>query len=260
MRVVHLVACVVIVFATVRGQDVAFEAASVKPNTSGDLRMRGGTRGRVYDAVNMPLRRIVAVAFDLQLEEFRLIGDQALLAQRFDIAARIPENASPRQVPAMLRALLAERFKLAVHAETRDAAVLALIARSDGRLGPKLRRTAVDCIAAEAAGRVIPTPEPGQPAMCESEISDGIKGRGQPLSALARMLTMFMQRRVLDKTGLTGGFDFDLQFDGAAAGPGLDTSNALVTALEDQLGLKLQSTRAPVEFVVIDSVERPAPN
>jgi uncharacterized protein (TIGR03435 family) len=260
MRVVHLVACAVIIFATVHGQDVAFEAASVKPNTSGDLRMRGGTRGRVYDAVNMPLRRIVATAYDLHLEGFRLVGNQALLAERFDITATIPESASPRQVPAMLRALLTERFKLAVHTETRDVAVLALtVARRDGRLGPKLRQAAADCAAAEATGRVIPTPEPGQPAMCESEISDGIRGRGQPLSALARMLTMFMQRRVLDRTGLTGGFDFDLQFDGAS-GPGLDVSNALVTALDDQLGLKLQSTRAPVEFVVIDSIERPAPN
>ena len=123
-----------------------------------------------------------------------------------------------------------------------------------------LRPAANDCAAAEAAGRVIPPPEPGQPSLCESEISDGIKGRGQPLSALARMLTAFLQRRVLDKTGLTGGFDFDLKFDGAAGGPGVDVSGALITALEDQLGLKLQGMRAPVEFVVVESIERPVPN
>ena len=265
MRMQTIRLAVVVVVATtggtVSGQTPAFEAASVKPNTSGDLRIRGGTRGRAYNAVNMPLRRIVATAYDLQLEEFRLVGDQPVLAERFDITATLPETASPRQVPAMLRGLLAERFKLLAHAETRDAPVLALrLGRRDGRAGPQLRPAAVDCAAAEAAGRVIPPPEPGQQPLCESEISDSIKGRGQPLSALARMLTMFMQRRVLDETGLTGGFDFNLQFEGAAAGPGVDASAALVTALEDQLGLKLQPTRAPVEFVVIDAVERPAPN
>jgi len=245
----------------VAGQAPSFEAASIKPNTSGDLRARGGTRGRAYNAVNMPLRRIIATAYDLQLEEFRLVGDRPLLAQRFDIVATIPENVSPRQVPVMLRRLLADRFKLIVHAETRDASVLSLtLERRDGRLGPNLRRAAVDCAAAEAAGRAIAPPEPGQPAICESEISDSIKGRGQPLSSLARMLTPFVQRRVVDGTGLTGGFDFDLRFDGAAAGPGVDSTSALVTALQDQLGLKLESMRAPVEFVVIDSVEAPAPD
>jgi len=262
MQIVRL-ALIILVMAgsAVSGQTQTFEAASVKPNTSGDFRVRGGTRGRAYNAVNMPLRRIIATAYDLQLEEFRLVGDQPLLDERFDITATIPESASPRPVPAMLRALLAERFKLAVHTETRDASVLALtIKRGDGRLGPNLRQAAIDCAAAEAAGRAIPAPEPGQPPICESEISDRIKGRGQPLSSLARMLAMFLQRRVLDKTGLTGGFDFDLQFEGAAAGPGVDASSALVTALEDQLGLKLQSTRAPVDFVVIDAIERPAAN
>jgi uncharacterized protein (TIGR03435 family) len=240
-------------------QTLTFEAASVKPNTSGDFRIRGGTRGRTYNAVNMPLRRIVATAYDLQLEEFRLVGNQPLLAERFDITATIPESASPRQVPVMLRALLTDRFKLAVHTETRDVTVLALtLERRDGRLGPNLRRAAIDCAAAEAAGRAIPAPE--AESICQSEISDSIKGRGLPLNALARMLTVFMQRTVRDDTGLSGGFDFDLKFDRAAAGPGVDTSSALVTALEDQLGLKLQSARAPLEFVVIDAIERPASN
>ena len=119
----------------VAGQAPSFEAASIKPNTSGDLRVRGGTRGRAYNAVNMALRRIIATAYDLQLEEFRLVGDLPLLSQRFDIIATIPENESPRQVPVMLRGLLADRFKLVVHTETREASVLSLTLESrDGRL------------------------------------------------------------------------------------------------------------------------------
>ena len=74
------------------------------------------------------------------------------------------------------------------------------------------------------------------------------------------MLTVFVQRRVVDRTGLAGGFDFDLQFDGAATGPGVDSTSALITALQEQLGLKLESTRAPVEFVVVDSVQAPTPD
>ena len=261
MRALALLTVAVLISTPAAGQAPAFEAASVKPNTSGDFRMRGGIQGRIYTAVNMPLRRIVATAYELQLEGFRLVGDQALLSDRFDITATFPESATARDVPAMLRTLLAERFKLAVHTETRDASVFALVlARRDGRLGPKLRQAALDCVAAAAGGRAIPQPEPGQPPVCESEISDSIKGRGQPLSSLARMLTVFVQRRVEDKTGLSGGFDFELQFEGAAAGPGVDSSSALVTALQEQLGLRLESIRAPVEFVVVDHIEAPTAN
>jgi uncharacterized protein (TIGR03435 family) len=243
-------AAAVVMVGSALGQAPAFEAASVKPNRSGDFRMRAGTQGRIYTAVNMPLRRIVAAAYELQLEDFRLVGDQALLADRFDITATLPEPATRRDVPVMLRALLAERFTLRVHTETRDAPMLALtLARGDGRLGPNLRQAAMNC-AAEAQ----------PPATCESEIGDRIKGRGQPLSSLARMLSVFLQRRVEDKTGLTGGFDFDLQFEAAAAGATVDAAANVITALQEQLGLKVESIRGSMEFVVIDSVQRPTPD
>ena len=173
MRALALLTVAALFSIPAAGQPPAFEAASVKPNTSGDFRMRGGIRGRSYNAVNMPLRRIVAAAYELELEGFRLVTeprglktplyDQSILDLRFDITATVPESASPRQFPAMLRTLLAERFKLAVHTETRDASVFALVlARRDGRPGPKLRQAALDCVAAAAAGRAIPQPEPGQ--------------------------------------------------------------------------------------------------
>jgi uncharacterized protein (TIGR03435 family) len=261
MRVLIVSIVIVAVTSAGRGQPMTFDAASVKPNTSGDLRIRGGTRGRTYSAVNLPLRRLVATAYELQLEEFRLVGDLPLLSQRFDVTATIPENASPRHVPLMLRTLLADRFKLVVHTETREASVLELrMERGDGRLGPGLRRASVDCVAAETAGGASPVAEPGQPSICEREIGDSIRGRGQPMSSLARMLSLFVQRRVLDGTGLAGGFDFDLKFEGAAGGPGVESSGALVTALQEQLGLKLESVRAPVEFIVIDRVEAPTPD
>lgn len=261
MRVLTLLMAAVLISTPAAGQAPVFEAASVKSNTSGDVRARGGTRGRIYTAVNMELRRIVSAAYGLQLEGFRLVGDQALLSARFDITATFPETATPRDVPAMLRALLADRFKLVAHTETREAPIFALVlARRDGRTGPGLRQAALDCVAAEAAGRVVPPPEPGQPAICESDISDRIKGRGQPMSALARMLTVFVQRRVVDRTGLSGGFDFDLQFEAAANGPTVDAAGNAITALQEQLGLKLESTKGPVDVLVIDRVSRPTPD
>jgi uncharacterized protein (TIGR03435 family) len=242
MRATCLAILVLGIVSLVHGQQMVFDVASIAPSSPSASGIRGGTRGRTYTAVNMPLRRIVAAAYELQLEDFRLIGNQPLLSNRFDITATLPETATPRDVPAMLRAVLAERFNLRVHTETREAPALTLtVARRDGRLGPKLSR-AVE----------------GAPP--ESEIGDSIKGRGQPLSSLARMLTMFMERRVLDRTGLTGAYDFDLQFDAATTGPGVDSTSALVTALQEQLGLKLESAVAPIEFIVIDRVEAPTPN
>jgi uncharacterized protein (TIGR03435 family) len=239
----------------------AFEAASIKPNTSGDFRVRAGTRGRIYTAINMELRRIIEGAYEVGLEGFRLVGQQSILSGRFDITATLPEKATARDVPAMLRMLLAERFTLVVHKEMRETPVFALVpARRDGRPGPGLRQAALDCVAAEAAGRPIPQPDPGQQPMCQREVSDGIKGRGQPLSSLARMLSVFVQRRVEDKTGLTGGFDFDLQFEAGATGATVDAASNVVTALQEQLGLRLESIRAPVEFVIVDAVEHPTPD
>jgi len=264
-----LTAAVVLAGAAL-GQAPAFEAASVKPNRSGEFRMRAGTQGRIYTAVNMPLRRVVAAAYELDLEPFRLVTEprgpktplyDSILGSRFDITATIPESASRRQVPAMLRTLLAERFKLVVHTEPREAPVFALmLARRDGRPGPGLREAALDCVAAQAEGRIIPAPEPGKEAQCESEISGSIKGRGQPLSSLARMLSVFLERRVEDRTGLTGGFDFDLQFESAPTGATVDAAGSIITALQEQLGLRLESMRASIEFVVVDGIEALSPD
>lgn len=261
----------------VLAQGVTFEAASVKANLSGDVRQGGGTRGRTYTATNMPLRPIIAAAYELQLQNFRLVGGPSWIgaggppwigADRFDITATLPENTTARQVPAMLRALLADRFKLVVHTEVREAPSYALVlARSDKRLGPALRRAEVDCEAAEAAGVVIPTPKPGDRGPCDSEIGiagGGILGRGQRLSRLARMMSQFVGRHIVDRTGLTGGFDFELRFSEQATGTGTapapGDAPSLFTALPEQLGLKLESIREPIEFVVIDSVERPTVN
>jgi uncharacterized protein (TIGR03435 family) len=186
-----------------------------------------------------------------------------------------PGTAGPIQI--MLRNLMADRFKLRVHRETREMPIYALVlARSDGTLGPQLRPAAVDCAAlAGQRGRGGP-PAPlqaGERPPCGMRIGPGnMMGGGLALSQLANSLSPFAQRVVVDRTGLTGNFDLDLTWTpdqipqappgGLPAGvpppPPIDPNGpSLFTALQEQLGLKLDSVRGPVEVLVIDSVEQP---
>jgi uncharacterized protein (TIGR03435 family) len=256
---------------------VIFEVASVRANKSGGAGMNLGRplKGRTYAATNVALRNVIALAYGVPVT--RVLGGPSWVGtastdmrfiggDRFDIAATLPQGAGADQVPAMLRRLLADRFKLTARLENREAPIYALVmARNDGRLGPQLRRASIDCEAAQATGTVIPAAKPGERGLCESEVGGAILGRGQRIGALARMLSAFADRPVIDTTGLTGGFDFDLQFPelatpADATGPRTDPLTGIFTALQEQLGLKLESTRGKIEFVVIDSVQHPTQN
>jgi uncharacterized protein (TIGR03435 family) len=255
---------------------VTFEVASVKANTSGALAGYRGIKGRSYLATNQRLRRLIADAYGIPAA--RVLGGPAWIGEagtdlrfvggdRFDVVATLPEGATAQQVPLMLRRLLVDRFKLAVHNEMRDSATYSLVmARDDGRFGPRLRRSAVDCEAAEAAGKPVPPPPAGTRGPCELEVGGEILGRGQRLSALAARLSLFADRPVVDNTGLSGGFDFDIRFpeldtpaDARGGGPPNDGGGIFI-ALEEQLGLKLVPTRGSLEFVIVDAVERPTSN
>lgn len=252
---------------------VAFEVVSVRANKSGDLAMPARTRGRTYTATNIPVRYLVASAYGVPAA--RVLGGPSWIGsasvampliggERFDVLATLPEGAGPNEVPSMLRVLLADRFKLVAHSEVRDAPLYALVVdRADGRLGPRLRKASIDCDALDAAE--IPVAKPGERGPCGSELGGEIIGRGQRLTTLAQMLTFFAGRPVVDRTNLTGGFDFDVRFpelnttspDGRNTA---DTGGGIFVAIQEQLGLKLESIRGPLEFVVIDSVERPMEN
>jgi uncharacterized protein (TIGR03435 family) len=252
----------------IQAQGARFEAASVKANTSGDGRMSMGMRGRTYTAINTPLRWVIADAFDLTLQRDRLIGGPAWLTdERYDIVASLPDGSERRQLPEMLQAMLSDRFHLKTHREVHDSPIFALVVvRDDGRLGRGLRKAAVDCDALRAAGTPPPIPAPGQEAPCRSQIDASILGRGQSLATLARMLVQFAGRSVVDRTGLRGGYDFDLRLPASdAARPPLgqapvpaanDSAGGIFTAVQEELGLKLEPARGPVEVVVIDSIER----
>jgi len=274
----------------------AFEVASIKRNKSGDGFITMGMQpGGRLTMVNVPVRQLIVRAY--QVQPFQVLGGPSwITGDRFDVTAKAPADASPQQMNAMLETLLADRFKLKVRKETRQSDVYRLVkARADGRLGEGLKPAAVECAArggrgpAGAAGggaqpgppiaRFGGPPGPGgaMPA-CRFMIAPGrFEALGQSLSAFASTLGSQLGRPVLDETGLTGGYDFTLTFMPDSGGRGLPpglpagmaqpgapelppidpNAPALPTALQEQLGLRLESGKGPVEMIVIDSIEQP---
>ena len=246
----------------------AFEAASIKRNKSGSLnsaRNLGGGGRRVYE--NVTLRDVVADAYDV--ESYRLFGGPAWAgSDRFDIIATAGRDATPAQSNAMLRTLLADRFKLVVHDEQREMRVYALVrGRADGRLGPAIKASAADCGPTGRGRGQGPTPG------CSAWLGPGTVGfEGQPIAQLATALAMFFDQPVVDRTGLKGGYDLTLSFSpeggrgaaappvGTAPPPPDPNKPSLFAALQEQLGLRLESQRAPMRVVVIDSASPPTEN
>jgi uncharacterized protein (TIGR03435 family) len=169
----------------------------------------------------------------------------------------------------MLRELLADRFKVRVRREQRELPVFALlVARDDHRLGPKLTSVSVDCTVYKADfERLAPRPprEPGaplQPTTCDTLMSSTpqgtrVAGRAVELSELTRTLTSYFDAPVLDRTGLSGLYDYDLNFTRDPLTAQASDGVSLETALREQLGLRVERQRAPVDVLVIESAERP---
>jgi uncharacterized protein (TIGR03435 family) len=211
-----------------------FEVASIKPNKSGDGRVMMSVQpGGRFTATNVTLRMMIRNAY--QLQEFQITGGPSWIAdERFDIAAkaeagdtmgdpfRAEQTGQPSRGQLMIRALLAERFKLVVHNEEKEMPIYALVpARSDGKLGPQLKASEADCAAIVAAARARggrgpmgPPPDPGRggpPPQCGIRIGPGnMAVGGSPMSQVATSLSMFAGRIVVDKTGLSGSYDFTL--------------------------------------------------
>ena len=258
---------------------LTYEAASVKPNKSGvqGSSIRRFPGGRLQ-ATNMPLRALITFAY--QVQGFQLVDDPTWIRnENFDIVAKM-EGDPPPVMPGTgpdphmvaMRTLLAERFKLAVRRETREMDIYALVlARPDGKLGPALKPTTQDCAAMIAAARggppPGPPPGPNSPVVCGMR---GLPGRlvagAMPMSLLASNLSGQVQRIVVDRTGLSGAWDFEITFTPERPlnpPPGVEfpaadpNAPSLFTAMQEQLGLKLQSTKGPVEVLVVERVEQP---
>ena len=220
---------------------------------------------------NVPLLNALSLAFDLRSYQMGGPFPDLVTREPFTIDARMPAASTATELRLMLRSLLIDRFKLRVHVESREQEAYALtLARRDGRLGPQLRPSRVDCPARmEAQRRNEPLPpelEGSKP--CAFNFAPGrIEMVGMRLSTLVVMLAGQVGRPVVDQTGLTETFDIEMQWSFAtSAGLGRGDTAAgtdgpsIFTAVQEQLGLKLEPSKTSVDSLVIDHIEHPDPN
>jgi uncharacterized protein (TIGR03435 family) len=266
---------------------VEFEVASIKPNMSGPGPiMFGAHPGGRFTATNVTVRMLIQTAYRLQPSQVTG-GPDWLNTDRFDIVAKgddsdhdgslgMTSTRPASRIQLMLRSLLADRFKLVVRTETRDLPIYALtLARSDGKPGPALHPSTVDCTTPrkEDAPDVLKLPmDPANPPPCGIRLGVGsmlLGGAG--LSQLATTLSGVMDRTVVDRTQLSGAFDVRLTWTPDQATPKMAQKMAfapavdrdgpsIFTAVQEQLGLKLEPTSGPVEMLVIISAQPPTAN
>ena len=225
----------------------AFEVATVKPSgpESPPISIQRLPGGRLVTS-NTPLPMLIQWAY--QLDEGRLLGVPAgVNSLRFDVVAKSVEpEPAPGQMQLMMRALLAERFKLVVHHETRELVAYTLVTDSGG---PKVRAVTRDA--------------PAEPNPFKMSDSGSLTGTRVTADMLATVLSNQLGRPVQNMTGFTGVFDFTLRWtpDTGAVPASSDDRPSLFTAIREQLGFRLVSRRTPTDVVVIDHVERtPAEN
>ena len=256
----------------------SFEVASVKVNKTGQLnRLFQPQPGGRFNVTNMPLRGLIQFAF--QVRPFQIEGGPDWMdSTSFDIVAKAPGEVPPVQPGGppspymlMLRSLLADRFKLVVHNETREGPIYALtLARPDGKLGPQFSASATDCAAImKAAQKGAPPPIQGDRLLCGMRIGPNqLDMGGFALSELVNGLGVLLGRTVVNRTGLTGNYDLKLTFSreqipgiplpaGVQLPPEDPNAPSIFTALQEQAGLKLESTRGPVQLLVVDRAEMP---
>jgi len=259
-----------------------FDVVSIKPSPPGaSNRLPRINPGRV-EIYNTTLRRLIGMTHSrFAFDPRQVVGGPSWIdSERFDLIAtmNLPPQFDSSGVPAglvaMLRTLVEERFQVKTHNERREGDVYALtFARSDRKTGADLRSVPDMCAAAmkEQSGATPAPPRKGPPQCSFGGPPGKLIGTGVTMAMIANVLSDHVGRLVVDRTGLAGSFDFELNFDPASAAkapPGAppgplpvdDTKPSIFTALQEQLGLKLESTRGPIDVLVVDQAERPAAN
>jgi uncharacterized protein (TIGR03435 family) len=246
-----------------------FDVASVKPNHSNDEESASVVLpGGRYAATNVTLRTLVKSAYGLH--DNQLVGGPSWInSERFDVIAKAEGYTTPSafrdQARLMLRPLLADRFKLVLRRDRRDLPVYALVlAKSGGGFGPQFRRSdARDCNGVlKAMSTVAGAAEPAAPLPCGAEIyrPGHLAARGMALSNFVLNVSRWTDRIVVDRTGLEGKFDWDLQWipeDLTVDSTGAPEGPSLSAALRDQAGFRFERQRSSVELLVVEGAERP---
>jgi uncharacterized protein (TIGR03435 family) len=254
-RAVSAVLCVSAAFG--QSKTLKFEVASIKPSPEGGR--GGGIRpaqgGERYIATGMPLRTLMMVAYRIKPEQI-VGGPDWINTDRWDMNAKAEKPSTPEELHLMLQDLLAERFQLKFHRETKELPVYLLTADKTHKMTPHEGASAGD---------------PWIDQVVEKVTQAKWSAKFAPMDFFAWRLSQVLDRPVIDGTGLKGGFDFELHFtrelppgipQGALLnGEPIDTSGPTIfAALKQQLGLKLEAQRGPVETLVVDKVEKPTEN
>jgi bla regulator protein blaR1 len=252
----------------------AFEVISIKPRTDDTPSGRIPNGPDRFGRPNATVSELMEYAFEVR--GFQIIGGPGWLrSDRFEVAAKAESAVPQAQMRLMVQRLLAERFGLQVHRETREMDTYGLVtARRDGQLGEKMRSSARDCGPIIDAGN--PRPRQGdEPPPCAWFVAlmNGfarLRLTGIRVPRFASVLEPMAGRKIVDRTNLTGTYDIEFDFLPDPGLLGLRIPNAtalqqsdippLATAVQDQLGLKLESEHAPVDVVLVDNVRLPTAN
>ena len=263
---------------TINAPRPSFEVASIKPNHSGDRQYFTMADPRRFTATAMNIKFLIEFAYNVK--DFQLSGGPSWInSAKYDIDAKLEDsvveellklpnfNQRLPEIKLMLQSLLADRFKLKLTHETKQLPVLALVVAKNG-----VKLTPTTFTSPDSNG---PKPAGGRGGPYIGMIAKGkIAAIGMPVSSLADVLPFLPElagRVILDETGLKGFYDFTLQFtpetaiqngiQGPENAPAPDSSGpSIFTALQDQLGLKLESTKGPVDIIVIEHIEEPSEN
>ena len=235
----------------------AFEVASIKPSPL----LEDGGSGRLfpngrYSFNNIPAISLIATAYEIPTDQIIGAPDWTR-RERYDVEARTVAGTTPDEAQSMLQTLLRERFNLKVHTEKRPLPVYALVVAKAGVIGPKMRPARVDCANPEARKAAASVAAPGDAPACGFRPERGrFMGGSVSMDTLSTSLRSATGRPVLNRTGLTGAYDIDLEW-----APSPDVEGVTVfTAVQEQLGLKLEAATEPLDVLVVESVERPTPN
>jgi uncharacterized protein (TIGR03435 family) len=214
----------------------SFEVASIKVNTTGATKPRIENDPIRILWTNITLQYCVKTAYGVN--DYQISGPAWITSERYDVSAKATAPVSTVQRNQMMQALLADRFKLIVRRETRQGKIFALAV---SRGGPKFRESKDDSA---------PTAPPGAEGV--------VILRGEPMSRLAMILSVALHAPVIDETGLAGLYDLDLDlrpFRASDAEP-IDVANAIFSALQSELGLRLTPKTGPIDSVIVEHAER----
>lgn len=222
------------------GQTLAFEVVSVKPNHSASNNSSSNSHNGVFTGTNQNLKSLIMRAY--LVRDYQVTGPDWLASERFDIAAKPPAGAKDSDLGLMLQSMLAERFKLTLHHETRELPVYGVVVAKNG---PKFKEV-------EDTGGTSTNSNRGN-----------FVGERCSMPTFCAYLARHMDRPVIDMTNLTGVFNLTLHFMPDEGLPPRDDAKAgteayppLLTALQEQLGLKMEPRKAPIDMLVVDHMDK----